>query len=95
MGTASPNPVTSLPYTLVEVDEPKKPLRQRVEEADSLQWKLWLAKYAWILSMLTMAPGIALASYILTRDAVFSVAITATAVGAAAGVFYRRVQGLP
>ena len=90
MAKAAPNSVSGMPYTLVEVDEPKKPLRRRVEEAVSLQWKLWIVKYAWLLSMITMAPGIALASFIGTRDLPFSLAITALAVAAPALVFWRR-----
>lgn len=95
MANAAPNSVSGMPYTLVDVDEPKKPLTQRVTEADSLQWKLWIIKYAWLLSMITMAPGIALASYIATHQLAYSVGITAVAVGAAASVFFWRVRRLP
>lgn len=91
----SPNPVTGLPYTLVEVDEPKKPLPARITEADSLQWKLWVTKYAWLLSIITMAPGIALASFIVTKDLTFAVIVTSVALLTSGGVFWWRTRQLP
>lgn len=95
MPAPSPNPVTGLPYTLVDIDEPKKPLRARLRDADSLQWKLWLQKYAWLLSLITMAPGIALVVYTVTASLAFALAVTALATGAPALVFWRRTRGLP
>ncbi|HKZ59829.1 MAG TPA: hypothetical protein VJ547_08300 [Candidatus Thermoplasmatota archaeon] len=89
MPAPSPNPVTGLPYSLVDVDEPKRPLRARIGEADSLQWKLWLLKYAWLLSLITMAPGIALIVWTVTRNPLFSAGITALAVGGPGLVFWR------
>ncbi len=93
--SSAPNPVTGLPYSLVDVDEPRKPLRARVREADSLQWRLWLQRYAWLLSLLTMAPGIALVVFTVTRSFPFAVGITVLATGAPALVFWRRTRGLP
>jgi hypothetical protein len=95
MPAPTPNPVTGLPYTLVDVDEPKKPLRTRIGKADSLQWKLWLQKYAWLLSLVTMAPGIALVAYTVTRSLAFALGVTVLATGAPAWVFWRRTRGLP
>jgi hypothetical protein len=95
MKAGQPNSVTGLPYSLVDIDAPKLPLVKRVQEADALQWKLWLQRYAWFLSLLTMAPGIALIAYTATRELPFSVGITALAVGAPAGVFWWRTRQLP
>lgn len=95
MPAASPNPITGLPYSLVEVDEPKKPLRARIGEADSLQWKVWFLKYAWLLSLITMAPGMALVVYTVTRSLPFAFVVTALATLAPAIVFWRRTKGLP
>jgi len=95
MARAAPNPVTGLPYTLVEIDEPKKPLRTRLQEADSLQWKLWIQRYAWFLSLVTMAPGIALITYVLTGSLAFGLAVTLLATLTPAFVFWRRTKGLP
>ncbi len=95
MTRAAPNSVTGLPYSLVEIDEPKKPFPERVKEADSLQWKMWLQKYAWFLSLATMAPGIALITYTATHELPFALGITALAVGAPAAVFWRRTRQLP
>jgi hypothetical protein len=84
-----------LPYTLVEIDEPKKPLGKRVGQADSLQWKLWIVRYAWLLSILTMAPGVALLVWTVTHDPWFSVAVVAVATAVPATVFWWRTRGLP
>jgi hypothetical protein len=95
VGSSTPNAVTGLPYSLVEVDEQKKPLRQRVREADSLQWKLWLQKYAWLLSLITMAPGFGLAAFVATGNVVLAVGTTSAAVLTAGGVFWWRTRRLP
>ena len=84
-----------LPYTLVEIDEPKKPLKQRVRQADSLQWKLWIQRYAWILSIVTMAPGVAVVVWTVTHDPTFSVTVVAVATGVPWFIFWWRTRGLP
>lgn len=95
MPAPSPNPVTGLPYSLVDLDEAKKPLRARIGEAGAQEWKLWLQKYAWLLSLVTMAPGIALVVYTVTVSLPFALGITALATLAPALVFWRRTRGLP
>lgn len=95
MTTSAPNAVTGLPYTLVEIDEPRKPLADRIRQADSLQWKLWLTKYAWFLSLLTMAPGIALLAYLLTSSLAFALSVTALATLTPGFVFWRRTRPQP
>jgi hypothetical protein len=95
MPATQPNAVSGLPYTLVEIDEPKEPLVRRVKEADSLQWRLWLVRYAWLLSLLTMAPGIALIVFTVTGDLRFALAVTALATLAPAIVFWKRTRRLP
>jgi hypothetical protein len=95
MSAHPPNAVTGLPYTLVEIDEPQRALGERLRQADTLQWKLWITKYAWLLSLLTMAPGIALLAYILTGSIGFALAVAALATLTPAFVFWRRTRGLP
>jgi hypothetical protein len=95
MTTHPPNAVTGLPYSLVEIDEQKKTLPQRLREADSLQWKLWLQKYAWFLSLITMAPGIGLAAFIATGNVALAVGTTSAAIFTAGGVFWWRTRQLP
>lgn len=95
MSATPPNAVSGLPYTLVEIDEPRKPLAKRLQEADSLQWKLWLTKYAWLLSLLTMAPGIALLAYLLTSSLAFALSVTALATLTPGLVFWRRTRPRP
>ncbi len=92
MTTGAPNAVTGLPYTLVEIDERAEPLGKRLREADSLQWKLWIQKYAWFVSILTAAPGVALIVWVLTRDPVFAVWITALATFTPGLVVWRRTR---
>jgi hypothetical protein len=95
MPAAQPNSVTGLPYSLVDLDEPKKPLGTRIKEADSFQLKLWILKYAWILSIITMAPGIALAAFLVTGDLPFALIVTTTAVLTSGGAFWWRTRQLP
>jgi hypothetical protein len=95
MPAAQPNSATGLPYSLVDIDEPKRPLKARLTDADSFQLKLWLLKYAWILSIITMAPGIALAAFLVTHNLAFALTVTATAVLTSGGVFWWRTRQLP
>lgn len=95
MTRTQPNAVTGLPYTLVEVDERPTPAGQRIREADSLQWKLWIQQYAWLLSLITAAPGIALIAYTVTGSLPFALGVTAVGVLAPALVFWRRTRRLP
>ena len=95
MPRSQPNAVAGLPYTLVEVDERPKPARERLREADSLQWKLWIQKYAWLLSMVTVAPGLALIAYTVTGNLPLALGVTALGVLAPALVFWRRTRRLP
>lgn len=95
MTRSQPNAVAGLPYTLVEVDEHRKGARERLRDADSLQWKLWIQKYAWLLSMVTVAPGLALIAYTVTGNLPLALSITALGVLAPALVFWRRTRQLP
>jgi hypothetical protein len=89
-----PNALQPLPYTLVDIDEPPKKGLARLREADALQWKLWFQQYAWFLSLLTAAPGIALIVFTLTGNAAFSVGITALATITPGAVFWWRTRRL-
>lgn len=84
-----------LPYTLVDIDEPRKSPRRRVREADGLQWRIWVQKYAWILSLLTMVPGIGVIAWTVTLDAGFSVGVVALATLIPGYFFWRRSKSLP
>ncbi len=84
-----------MPYTLVDIEEPRKPAAKRLQEADSLQWKLWLMKYAWILSLITMVPGIGVIVWTVTHDVLFSVAIVAAATLIPGSLFWWRTRSLP
>jgi hypothetical protein len=78
------------PYTLVDLEEPERGALARVREADSLQWRLWVVKYAWFLSLLTAAPGIALIVWVVTANLPFALVITALAILAPGLVFWRQ-----
>ena len=88
------NPLEPLPYTLVDLDAPEKRGLSRVKEADSLQWKVWVQQYAWFLSLVTAAPGIALIVYTLTASLAVSLGITAVATGTPGLVFWWRTRRL-
>ena len=95
MTSHPPNAVTGLPYTLVDIDERQAPFRERLRTADSLQWKLWIQKYAWFVSILTAAPGVALIVWVLTHDLAFALSITALATATPGAVFWWRTRQLP
>lgn len=84
-----------LPYTLVDVDEPEKGPVRRLREADEVQWRFWVLKYAWILSLLTMVPGIGVIAWTLTGDVGFSVGIVALATLIPGSLFWWRTRSLP
>jgi hypothetical protein len=91
-GRAAPSP---LPYTLVEVDEAKPPLRDRVRHVDDQRMRYLVQKYAWVLSLLTMVPGIGVIAWTVTGDVVFSVAIVAGATVIPGTLFWWRTRSLP
>ena len=82
------------PYTLVDIEEPKRGAVSRFREADTLQWRLWIVKYAWFLSLLTAAPGIALIVWTVTGNVFFALAIASLATATPGLVFWRRTRGL-
>jgi len=82
------------PYTLVDIDEPDAGSRASLRYADPLQWKLWIVKYAWFLSLVTAAPGIALIIYTVTGNLGFSLAITAMATLTPAATLWARMRKL-
>jgi hypothetical protein len=90
--TTRPNPVTGLPYTLVKVDETPLPVGERLRTADTLQWKLWIQQYAWYLSIVTAAPGVALIFYTLTHNWGFSLGVTLMATITPGYVAWKRTR---
>jgi len=88
-------PLPPLPYSLVDLHEPKKGAARRLREADTLQWKLWIQKYAWILSLVTMVPGIGVIVWTVTHDVLFSVAVVAAGTLIPGSLFWWRTRSLP